>query len=278
MTTIAVNGAKIAYDEAGSGPAVLLVHGAGADRRLWNHQFDALRRTHRVIRYDWRGYGESGDALGDYAHAEDLLGVMDALGVERATLVGSSMGGSRAVEAALTAPGRVEALVLISSGLAGHVWPERMLAQAREMVHSSIAPDRLAAYRTKSAPPTAEDVEAFAAAHVLWQVAGPSRTRADLSEQVWRDANEMARLVFQRLWTAPAATEREVAANQRLGEITAPTLVINGLADVPDIQTVSDLLTDGIPGARRVDLPDTGHLPPLERPEEVTAALIAFAR
>ncbi|GAA3224231.1 alpha/beta fold hydrolase [Nonomuraea helvata] len=62
----------------------------------------------------------------------------------------------------------------------------------------------------------------------------------------------------------------------RLHEISAPTLVINGLSNVPGIQEVSGLLAKGIPGARRLDLPETGHLPPLERPKEVTAALTAF--
>lgn len=72
----------------------------------------------------------------------------------------------------------------------------------------------------------------------------------------------------ERFLTAPAAG--------RLGEIAVPTLVINGLSDVAGIQEVATLLADGIPGARRLDLPDTGHLAPLERPEEVTAALTSF--
>lgn len=271
-----VNGVHIAYEEAGSGPAVVLIHGAAADRRLWDHQFAALSADHRVIRYDWRGYGQSGEASGDCAHVEDLLALMDALQVERAALVGSSMGGSRAVEAALTAPERVTHLALISSGLAGHTWPQAMLAQARERVHASVPAERLQAYRAKSATPDPADVEAFARAHALWQVAGPDRGQDDLDPQVWQEAMAMTRLVFERLWSGPAATEREPAVHQRLHEIDTPTLVINGLSDVPGIQEVSDLLTDGIKGAQRIDLPDTGHLPPLERPEPVTAALKTF--
>lgn len=85
-----------AYDEAGSGPAVLFAHAGTADRRMWEHRFLALSARHRVIRYDWRGYGESGDAAGEFAHHEDLPAVLDALGVERAALVGCSMGGSYA--------------------------------------------------------------------------------------------------------------------------------------------------------------------------------------
>ncbi|GIH78445.1 alpha/beta fold hydrolase [Planobispora longispora] len=282
MTMIDCNGARLAYDEAGRGsaetPAVVFVHAGIADRRMWEHQFRALSANHRVIRYDWRGYGESGDAEGEFAHHEDLLALLDALEVARAVLVGCSMGGSYAVEAALTAPERVTGLVPICSGLGGHEWPPEMVAQARERVHGSVPADRLGAYRARSGPVDPADVEAMARAQVLWQVAGPDRGREDLAPEVWEAAVEMCRGVFARLWSGPASAERHLdpPAGDRLGEVRQPTLVINGLADVPGIQEVSDLLSAGIPGARRIDLPETGHLPPLERPAEVTAALTGF--
>ncbi|WP_433428957.1 alpha/beta fold hydrolase [Nonomuraea sp. CA-141351] len=279
---VIIDNVKIAYEEAGpAAPAgtVVLVHGSAADMRLWEHQFQALSEHYRVIRYDGRGYGRSGDAEGEVCHHEDLLAVMDALGVERAALVGSSMGGAYATEAALAAPSRVVALALISSGLAGHQWPQEMLDQARERVHTSVPADRLARYRAGTAGHVdPADVRAMAEAHTLWQTAGPDRGRDDLSEEVWEAAVEMCRLVFERSWTGPRSTERHLAppAATRLHEITAPTLVINGLSDVPGIQEMSALLAKGIPAAERLDLPETGHLPPLERPEEVTAALTTF--
>ncbi|MEU0569381.1 alpha/beta hydrolase [Nonomuraea sp. NPDC005983] len=277
-----IDGVKIAYEEAApSAPAgtVVLVHGSAADMRLWNHQFRALSETYRVIRYDWRGHGRSGDAEGEVCHHEDLLAVMDALEVERAALVGSSDGGKHATEATLAAPSRVAALVPICSSLAGHTWPPEMLDQARERVHSSVPADRLARYRAGTADHVApEDVRAMAEAHTLWQVAGPDRGRDALTDEAWEAAVEMCRLVFERSWTGPRSTQRflDPTAATRLHEITAPTLVINGLSDVPGIQEVSSLLAAGISGARRIDLPQTGHLPPLERPSEVTAALTTF--
>ncbi|GAA3130909.1 alpha/beta hydrolase [Planomonospora alba] len=278
MGVIDCNGVRLAFDEAGRGPAVVFVHAAIADRRMWEHQFRALAAGHRVIRYDWRGYGGSGDAEGDFAHHEDLLALLDALEVERAVLVGCSMGGAYAVEAALAAPDRVAGLVPIASGLTGHAWPPEMVAQARERVHTAVPADRLARYRAKEVPVDPADAAAMARAQVLWQVAGPGRGREDLAPEVWEAAVEMCRGAFTRLWSGPPATERHLdpPAKGRLGEVRAPTLVVNGLADVPGIQEVADLLTGGIPGARRLDLPDTGHLPPLERPHEVTAALRDF--
>ncbi|MBO0880183.1 MAG: alpha/beta fold hydrolase, partial [Mycobacterium sp.] len=73
MALIRIGGVDFGYDEAGNRPAVVLVHGGLADRRMWDHQFRALAARYRVIRYDWRGYGESGDAAGEVAHYEDLL-------------------------------------------------------------------------------------------------------------------------------------------------------------------------------------------------------------
>ncbi|MEU7858379.1 alpha/beta hydrolase [Nonomuraea sp. NPDC049141] len=266
----------LAYDEVGEGPAVVLIHAGIADRRMWRHQRDALSDRYRVIGYDWRGYGESADPAGELVHHEDLLRLMDGLGVERAALVGDSMGGSHAVEAALAAPHRVAGLVLISSGLSGHSWPDDMIAQARERVHSTVPADRLARYRSGTAEVVSADLDAFARAHALWQVAGPDRGMDDLDPEVWELAFAMMRRVFERSWNRRPVTERHLSAKDRLHEITSPTLVINGLSDVPGIQAVSDLLTEKIKGARRLDLPATGHLPPLERPQEVNAALSGF--
>ncbi|MFB4277933.1 MULTISPECIES: alpha/beta fold hydrolase [unclassified Nonomuraea] len=277
-----VDDIKIAYEDAGPGTppgTVVFVHAGVADMRMWEHQFRALARRYRVIRYDWRGHGLSGDAEGEVCHHEDLLAVMDALGVERAVLAGCSMGGAYAVEAALAAPSRVAGLALICSGLAGHQWPREMLEQAAERVHSSVPADRLARYRAGTAGHVDPgDVRAMAEAHTLWQVAGPDRGREALSGEVWAAAVEMCRLVFERSWTGPRSAERllDPPAATRLHEVAAPTLVINGLADVPGIQEVSGLLAAGIPGARRIDLPETGHLPPVERPAEVTRALTGF--
>ncbi|MEV0387351.1 alpha/beta fold hydrolase [Nonomuraea sp. NPDC050643] len=184
-----IDDVKIAYEEAGpAAPAgtVVLVHAGVADLRMWEHQFRALSGRHRVIRYDWRGHGLSGDVAGEVCHHEDLLAVMDALEVGRAVLVGCSMGGAYATEAALAAPSRVAGLALVGSGLGGHEWPREMPAQAAERVHTSVPADRLARYRAGTAADVdPADVRAMAEAHTLWQVAGPGRGREALSDEVW---------------------------------------------------------------------------------------------
>ncbi|MFC7646414.1 alpha/beta fold hydrolase [Streptosporangium lutulentum] len=146
-----VNDVDLAYDEAGDGPAVVLVHAGCADRRMWEHQFQALAADFRVIRYDWRGYGESADATGDFAHHEDLTALMDALEIDRAALVGSSDGGKISLDAALTSPGRITSLTLVAPGVSGHDWPSSMTSLYRERVHDVLGLDRLRRYRTGEA-------------------------------------------------------------------------------------------------------------------------------
>jgi pimeloyl-ACP methyl ester carboxylesterase len=276
MARVKVADVEIAYDDAGNGPAIVLSHGAIADRRMWTHQLRDLSSDHRVIAYDWRGYGESGDADGEVSRHRDLLGLMDALDLSDADLVGCSMGAGHSLEAALAGPGRVRSLTLIGAGLPGHLWPTEMLEEVQQRVHSSVPADRLAAYQSHTADRVdPRDVFAMAAAYARYMVAGPERDPAEVDPDVWQLALEMLRGVFEREWSGHQVVERQLAppASARLAEVTAPTLVLNGRDDVRWIQDVAGLLVAGIPGARRLDIPDTAHQAPLERPDEVTAAI-----
>lgn len=276
MAQVKLNGIKIGYDEAGAGPAVVFVHAGIADRRMWEDQFQELSADHRVIRYDWRGYGESDNAIGEIAHHEDLLGVMDALDVTEAVLVGCSMGGAYALDVALAAPDRVRALALICSGLSGHSWPSEMLEQVRNRVHSAVPSDRLRDYTLHRATRVrSDDVAAMAAAQARFMVAGPNRDPAQVDPHVWRLAVAMLERVFRRLWSGPPSSERQLQppASKRLSEVQVPTLVITGQEDVTAIRDVSNLLSEGIPDARWLDLAGTAHLPPMEQPHKVNTAL-----
>ncbi|MGC9670531.1 alpha/beta fold hydrolase [Planosporangium sp. 12N6] len=275
-TYLRVDGGRIAYDEAGHGPAVLFSHAGMADRRMWESQFRALSANWRVIRYDWRGVGESDTAVGPVCHYQDLLAVLDALAVDDAVLVGCSMGGAYALDAALAAPTRVRGLVLISSGLSGHVWPAEMRRYTGQAVRAAVPAERLALYQARAADEArAEDVDAMAQAQARLLVAGPNRKPADVEPATWQLALTMLRDLFTREWSAPAVAERQLEppAVNRLAEVRTPTVVVNGAEDLPWLQQVSDLLGAGIPGAQRVDLAGTAHLAPVERPDEVTRAI-----
>ena len=112
---------EIYYEVAGSGePTVILLHGGMLDRTMWDGQFELLAKTHRVVRYDADAHGKSPlppDVYWDHASLREL---MNALGIDRAILVGLSMGGKVAIDLALENPERVEAIVAVSSGLSGY--------------------------------------------------------------------------------------------------------------------------------------------------------------
>jgi pimeloyl-ACP methyl ester carboxylesterase len=118
---VTVNGTRLWLKVDGAGSPVVLIHGSPLDARMWEPQIAPLAEAHRVIRYDVRGYGRSdppGSTL--YRHADDLAGLLDWLGVERAAVLGLSMGGRLAVDFALAYPARISALILAGSSVSGY--------------------------------------------------------------------------------------------------------------------------------------------------------------
>ncbi|MEU0534048.1 alpha/beta fold hydrolase [Amycolatopsis tolypomycina] len=276
MAAIEVDGTAFGYDEAGEGPAVVLLHAALGDRRMWDAQFTELAATHRVIRYDRRGFGETGGESGEHAHYEDLLALLDARGIERAALVGASMGGACALDAALAAPERITRLVLLGSGLTGHTWPDHMQADIAELTAAILPPGRLARYQAREGDVDPADVRAMAEANIRYLVAGPARDVSVLPGEMVALVREMCEQVYRHDWTAPQWTERIPDTRHRLAEITTPALVVVGTADARGLVELSAHLAESLPQAEFVELADTGHLPSMERPAEVNALLRKF--
>ena len=120
MDEALINGAHIFYETAGVGYPLVLVHAGIADSRMWDSQFNVLAEQYHVIRYDMRGYGKTAMVAGEYAHRDDLHGLLNALNIERAILVACSMGGRTAIDFTLEHPERVRALVLVGADLSGY--------------------------------------------------------------------------------------------------------------------------------------------------------------
>ena len=117
MAVVDVNGARLWYDEAGSGPAVLLLHGGLGDSGLWEPVVPFLAERFRTIRTDLRFFGRSTGPAVPWSWEEDVVGVLDELGIERAALVGLSLGGRIALDIALAHPERLWAVVGVAPGL-----------------------------------------------------------------------------------------------------------------------------------------------------------------
>lgn len=265
VTKIEINGAALAYDEAGDGTPVVLLHAGIADRRMWREQVPALAARHRVIAVDLRGYGESELPTGPFAHHDDVAGLLDALGLPRAALVGCSFGGAVAIDTALAHPDRVAALALFGTAVSGNEWSEETEDLWDDLVGET----------------DPEDFAASAAGEVRFWVVGPSRRPEDVDPALIRFAEEMDQraLAAELALSAVDVLELDPPAIERLGELRVPVLVAAGAADVPDIGRLADRIAAEAPGAVRLpDVPDAGHLLPLERPDAVNPALLDFLR
>ncbi|RKR88811.1 pimeloyl-ACP methyl ester carboxylesterase [Micromonospora pisi] len=260
---IELNGTTLAYDDLGDGSSVVLLHAGIADRRMWRHQVAVLAQRHRVLSLDLRGYGDSELSEQSFAHHDDVVGLLDALGIERAALVGCSFGGAVAIDTTLAHPDRVTALALFGSAVSGYQWSD----EANELWENLIG------------EVDDGDFDAAAAAEVRFWVVGPGRQPADVDPALRELAQEMDR----RALAAEAALgnvevrELDPPAIERLADIKVPVLVGAGAADVPDISRLADTIAAQVPGAVRLpDVPDAGHLLPLERPTPVNDALLNF--
>jgi 3-oxoadipate enol-lactonase len=251
------------YSEvAGEGPEIVLLHEGICDSRMWDPQWEKLTRSHRVLRFDFRGFGRTSLGPGPFASARDVIELMDRHGFERSSLVGVSLGGRVALEVTLAEPERVAALVLVGSGLPGHDWSQQMHA---------IWEEEEAALR-------GGDVDRAVEISLRAWVDGPRRQPDDVDPGVRAHVAEMQRGAFE-LQQAAGEDEEELLVEdvaQRLGEIEVPTLVLIGEEDQPDLHAIAERLAREIPGARLETIANTAHVPSMERPEEFDRLVLEF--
>jgi pimeloyl-ACP methyl ester carboxylesterase len=251
-----VNGTRLYYEARGKGPAVVLIHGGLNDSRLWEAQMKPLSKRFRVVRYDMRGFGRSNAERVEFSVTEDLRALLDFLKIEKATLVGLSLGGIVAADFALEHPERVERLVLVASGLRGAgLPPDEKAAEARR-VGEREGPEKY--------------FEAFLQSDMLAGL----RTRPRARELMRRMMVENYKANAYISAGYPQSPEPPTA--RRLGQIKAPTLVVVGSLDGRNLQTNADTLSKGIPGARKVVIRGASHHPPVETPGEFNRLLLDF--
>lgn len=249
---------RIAWESAGAGSPVLMIHGLGYTRDGWGPARELLVLDHRVVYFDNRGIGESDAPPGPYtaaAMAEDALQVLDEAEIERAHVVGSSLGGMVAQELAVRSPERVEKLVLACTtpgGANGYPIPQSTLDLMAQM--ATLAPE--------------EALRAFVA-NALGE--GP---RNGLADEIY--GYRLANQPQPDGWQAQAAAGVTFDGFARLAEIRAPTLVLQGTADKVVDPRNAQLLADGIPGARVELFQGCGHLFFWEEPERFAAVVEEF--
>jgi 3-oxoadipate enol-lactonase len=258
---IAVGSSRVAYEVGGAGDAVVLVHAGVADRTMWDPQVGVLADRCRWLRFDNPNFGDSTLGPGRLAPLDVLTAVMDAAQMDRAVLVGASMGGGMAIDAAIARPDRVRALVLVGAGVSGRPPSSESMAEVGAM----------------EALRAAGDVEGYADRSMRWWIAGPGRSPDLLAPDFRERAHRWQRENGARRWPADLDLALvEPPAAGRLAEIRVPALVIVGDSDVPDVLDTARDLAAGIAGARLEVVRDAAHLPSVERPDVFNRLLLDF--
>jgi pimeloyl-ACP methyl ester carboxylesterase len=254
---VSVDDAQLAVDDCGSGDAIVLLHGFPLTREIWNAQAAALSKTHRVVRPDLRGMGGSTPSHGPYlmeSLAGDVAATLDALGIERASVVGHSLGGYVALAFARMYVERVERLALFGARL-GEDTPER--ARSREALAEKVEMENaiepvLEAFLPQMLAPGASDALRARVAEIA-RNNGPIGAAAMLRGMAMRSSSE------------------DIA-----GDITVPVLVVAGAHDpfLPPAEVAAQARAFSRGGL--VTCERSGHLPMLEEPEQTNATLAGW--
>lgn len=253
----------LAYEVAGSGSPVLLLHAGVADRRMWATQVPAFAQRLTTITYDMRGYGQSPLPTVEFSPLDDIAALLDHLGVEKAHLVGCSMGAATALEFAIDHPDRVDMLVLLNSGAPGYT-PEDGYYEPPGW------DDAVAAFK-------AGDLDTIADFEVRLWVDGPFRSPDQVATDVREAVREMDLLALSNEAQREVLIVRpETPAGMRLAEVTASTLVILSELDVPDMKPLAEYLAAGIGDARLEIMNGVAHLANMEAPDVFNDLVIGF--
>jgi 3-oxoadipate enol-lactonase len=260
--TVPAGAALLSYEERGSGDPLVLLHAGVADRRMWEQQVPAFTARYRVVTYDLRGYGDSTLLDEPFAPHEDLRAVLDGLGIERAHVLGVSMGGTVALDFALAYPERLASLI-VCGATPGGTSASADIRAGWEAVDALLERGKVA--------------EAIELELRMW-VDGPFRTPGKVDAGVRERVREMEALAFARAMTEP---EPEVLrlhppATGRLGEIAVPTLILVGDLDYPQRVEVAATMSREIVGARLGVICGTAHVPNMEAPDEFNRLVLDF--
>lgn len=251
------NGIDIRYEVSGSGPWLTLSHSLCCDASMWVPQLAALEPHFTVLRFDTRGHGQSDAPAGAYTFgqlSDDVLGLLDALKIERTHYCGLSMGGMIGQHLALKAPGRIDHLILADTTsrmppASRALWPERIrIAGAQGM--AALAPSTLERWFT---PP-------YRAAHA----------------EVMETIGALIRNTPVAGYVGCAQAIAQIDITERLPAVQVPTLVIVGAEDGGTPPAMSREIAAAIPGARLEIIPDASHLSNIEQTEIFNRLLLDF--
>jgi 3-oxoadipate enol-lactonase len=255
--TLELKDGSLYYETMGEGVPVVFLHGGFGDRRMWNDQFAEFAKYYYVVRYDQRGFGKSQKPTAAYSPVSDLEMLLDHLKIDKAHLVGNSMGGYLAIDFARQKPSRVRSITVVAAGPSG-------LEPPKEDTDRMIAVFKIA-----------KD-EGLNKATAMWiqnpMVAVTSKLpkTAPLLKTMIEDN---ASIFEMRFWPFEQTNPPAV---KRLNEIKVSSLIIIGDKDTPAVHAAAEAAATGIAGAKQVTMKDADHLPQMDNPDEFNRILKDF--
>ncbi|NLG70665.1 MAG: alpha/beta fold hydrolase [Chloroflexi bacterium] len=265
MPVIQANGIEIGYEIHGSGQPLVLIAGIGYDRWMWRRMIPGLAAHFRVIAFDNRGVGESSRPPGPYSAemmASDTAGLIEALDLGPAAVMGHSMGGFIAQALVLSRPDLVRALVLSATNFGG---PR----------HVPVTPAALQVLTDLSLDP----VERFRRGLAVSCAPGFAEANPDLIEEwvAYRLNNPIHPDHYQaQLAVGLGLLDEEASFEKRLPQVRQPTLILFGAHDQVVPPANAGLLQRQIPNSQVHILPDAGHFFPIEAPGAAVEAVVRF--
>ena len=255
-----INDTRLFYTMKGDGEALVLLHGGFTDHRIWDYQVDVFAEHFKVIRYDQRGYGKSDVPVATFSNFDDLKFLIEALSLKNATIVGSSFGGGTAVDFALKYPELLTSLILVGPGLNGYPYPSDFI---QEGINVYLA--------AQSEGPEAA-IEKFIT-NPFWAYFFPAPERKEARDKVLGIVRDSKKVLA---WNLMLTAMLEPFASTRLQEIHIPTLIVlSGNDNLVNIE-VGEYIHQNIENSKKVFIPDCGHLPYVENPEEFNKIVIDF--
>ncbi len=256
MPTLRTNGIDLRYETSGQGETVLFLHGLGSRSDDWQLQTPVFADNYRVLTADMRGHGRTSKPPGPYSvpmMADDVLGLLDALGVASAHVVGLSMGGMIAFQLAADHPERVRSLVIVNSGpeLVAHSLSDRLRIFQRLLLARLFNPERTAHFLGPRLFPKPEQAQLRAMFIAQWAQNDPAAYRAAMRALVG--------------WSVL----------DRVGRIVCPTLVLSGDRDYTPAATKAAYVAM-MPNAQLVVIEDSGHATPIDQAERFNDCVLAF--
>jgi 3-oxoadipate enol-lactonase len=255
--TVRVNGTSLYYEIMGEGHPFVLIHGGLVGRRMWEDQCESFAKHYKVIRYDVRGYGKSGIPEKPFWHYQDLYSLLKFLRINKAFVMGQSMGGGIAIDFTLEYPEMVSALILAAPALYGYEYSDEFLARGSALF-------------SEAQKKGVSTVIRMIMDDLHWS---PSKERRSARQKMKEMIKENFHVFCLDPYLAQSLNPPQI---QRLSEINVPTLVIGAERDYPDNLAVLDVLEADIAGAVKVVIPGTGHFLNMDNPEEFNRMVLDF--